>query len=463
MERAKTNEILPAENEAAEAKGFLELSDEIKARDVSVIKELRYTNREVEKEFLADETMVRPDFVYNNLNRDRAFDNLTAIQDISDEIKTAQLSRSESLAAQSLLDNVAKRNVLIETCAGYNEANDSVEKAKYAELVRFANESLYGKPDEATFYALLSESLAGIDENSLPEEDAELYRSLKSDIGDIKSATVERFKPKQETVERFSEMIGVLFEGFWKHIPEDKDHFTTRDACDIANEILREEIGEDATEYRAVMSGEQKSVSVSHEKRTIIFPVERAKGDFDKQGLKQILAHELGTHVFRALVYEKHEIAALSNALPGNSEIDEGIAKCCEQAVAGKYSDSGVDHYINIGLATFKGKNFREVFEIQQKLQYLKGIKPGESAEEKAARFHAKDSDLFTRTVRCFRGTGELPNNKDLVYYKGAERVWRYIEENIDDPDLIDKLFLSAKSDIFDADQQRLIYETKVS
>ncbi|MBR2994592.1 DUF1704 domain-containing protein [Candidatus Saccharibacteria bacterium] len=174
------------------------------------------------------------------------------------------------------------------------------------------------------------------------------------------------------------------------------------------------------------------------------------------------IAHELCTHAYRALVYEEHPIAAFSHELPGNEEIDEGIAKCCEQAVAGKYSDSGIEHYINIGLANFKGKNFREIFEIQQKLLYLQKCKPDETPEAKAARFHEKDSAIFSRTTRCFRGTGELPNNKDLVYYNGANRVWKYIEDHIDDPDLLDSLFLSGKSDIFDPDQRRLVYESKV-
>lgn len=458
-----SGEALSAKSENGEAKGFLELTEEIQKRGVSVISELRYTNNEAEKEFLANDTMVRPNFVYGNLDRDVIIDNLKAIDGLRGEVNRAQLSQSEELFARTLINDVAERNAVVESCAGYNSARSPEERAKYAELFRFANDSLYGKPDEDTFYALLSEELSNIDVDNLSPEDAEVYNSLRADIGDIKTVAVDRFKPKQETVERFSEQIGVLFEGFWKHIPKDKEIITTQEACDITNEILREEIGEDATVYRAIMDDKSKSISVSHEKRAVVFPVKRSKGDFTQLSFKQILTHELGTHVLRALVYENHEIPALSSELPGSGEIDEGIAKCCEQAVAGKYSDSGTDHYINVGLATFKGKNFREVFEIQRKLEYLKGIKPGETPEEKEARFHAKDSDFFERTVRCFRGTGELPNNKDLIYYRGAERVWRFIEENLEDPELLDKLFLSAKSDILNADQQRLVYETKVS
>ena len=75
---------------------------------------------------------------------------------------------------------------------------------------------------------------------------------------------------------------------------------------------------------------------------------------------------------------------------------------------------------------------------------------------------HQKSDTVINAVQRCFRGTGELPNNKDLAYYNGANHVWRYIEEHIDDPELFDNLFLAGKSIADDIDQERLVYETKV-
>ena len=73
------------------------------------------------------------------------------------------------------------------------------------------------------------------------------------------------------------------------------------------------------------------------------------------------------------------------------------------------------------------------------------------------------EDKVLTDVQRCFRGTGELPNNKDLAYYNGANQVWKYIEENIDDPELLmDHLFLSGKTIATDKSQERLVYETKV-
>lgn len=59
--------------------------------------------------------------------------------------------------------------------------------------------------------------------------------------------------------------------------------------------------------------------------------------------------------------------------------------------------------------------------------------------------------------------SGELPNNKDLAYYNGANRVWKYIEEHLDDPGLFDTLFLTGKTDQQDPAQESLSYELRTS
>ena len=67
----------------------------------------------------------------------------------------------------------------------------------------------------------------------------------------------------------------------------------------------------------------------------------------------------------------------------------------------------------------------------------------------------------FDSVQRTFRGTGELPNHKDLVYYNGAGQVWRYIEEHLYEEDLMEKLFLSGKTSMNDKRHERMIYEMR--
>jgi len=53
------------------------------------------------------------------------------------------------------------------------------------------------------------------------------------------------------------------------------------------------------------------------------------------------------------------------------------------------------------------------------------------------------------------------PIIKDLAYFNGSVKAWKYIEENIDNPMLFDNLFLSGKVDATDRDQMYLSYEEK--
>lgn len=106
----------------------------------------------------------------------------------------------------------------------------------------------------------------------------------------------------------------------------------------------------------------------------------------------------------------------------------------------------GIDHYVNIGLAYFGGRNFREVFEIRWRMFYLGDKTKGHSTRER----REKAQELaFAQTARAFRGTGYLPNCKDLVYFNGSTQVWQYIESlGGDYPRLREELFETGKTDV---------------
>lgn len=423
---------------------FLEISDQIARSDVTVYERLNPTNpKEAKEEFLANPDMVRPNYEQGGLDGDEIGDNLNRLLDVEEELKTADMSDGRRRLLKYLAEDCRKKNDFLAANLVYNSATEPSMKQAAAEHHREANEALYGRPDEDTFYALLKEKIDGIDYESLSDEDKKTYDELMAEIGDIPETTSERFKPKQETVERFAELVGYFFEGFLKHIPEDKQSFSSEDMVGIVNEILDEEFEDEDIPYRAEIKPSAGNASANHEDRRIYFPEGKS---YTPARAKALIVHELGTHVMRAIPYTDHDVAAFSTGLPGNEEFDEGVAKAVEQAINGKYEDSGVDHYINIGLATFKDKNFREVYDIQCKLKQLTGGKP---------------ETVFNAVQRCFRGTGELVNNKDLAYYNGANRVWQYIEENIDDPELFDHLFLAGKLDYQDDTQEAISYEVR--
>ena len=195
------------------------------------------------------------------------------------------------------------------------------------------------------------------------------------------------------------------------------------------------------------MEPHRASAASIQENMTIVFPGGRANPLYTLRELKAIIVHELGVHALRAMTYQEAAYRSLFYGMPGYESVEEGIAKVMEQGVSGAYSDSGVMHYISIGLICLYKKNFRETFEIQKRLQGLSG--------------HHSEKICFNSVQRALRGTDVLPFSKDMVYYNGAVKVWEYVEKHLDDPELFDHLLLSAKTDIFDPDQRQLVYEAK--
>lgn len=436
-------------HETAEAtsRDFAEIIAEINATDVDVPDTLNSTNPEAKPAFMADPEMAVPPNTHNHLDGDVALEHVQKLRAIQDEMSESMvLSEKQKRAGQMALDFCELKNVFLLANACYND-NPSEENA---EAHRMANEALYGQPDADVFRALLSERLAKIEKRKakFSPEDEQEYAELKEMLGAVEPPETPRFRPKDETVQRFSEMAREYMEPIFAHIPEGKDEFTPEEMAQIITEAFDDFVPE-SSEWQVEVEPNRTNINVNQQEKMIKLAEKRPKGNLDRKGLEKLLAHEVGTHFLRALPYEDAEIGMLRTGMPGYEAFEEGVAKVMEQGIAGKYEDSGVNHYISIGLAGLKDKNFRETYEIQRRLIHL-------------ATGKEQDSLAFNSVQRAFRGTDVLPNNKDLVYYNGAEAAWKFVEEHIDDPELFDKLFLSGKSDATDAEHERLAYEARV-
>jgi len=419
-----------------------EIIDRIDKTNVTVYEKLNASNDKVAKaEFLDNPDLVHPNNEYGNLNEEEVHKNLEELDSIEQSLASSWMNDKQKRLIAMVLNDSRKKNEFLAANLAYNTANTPEEKAKMAEWHKEANANLYGEPNESTFYALLNEKLASIKPEQLSEEERSIYDRLIERASLPEGVENKRFKPQPETIERFSELVKDFFENFLKHIPEEQEKFSSKEAAKIVNEIVATEFGSDEIDYHAVI--DEKVSNASASRGVIKFPSDAM---YDRGRLSALIVHELGTHAMRAIPYQLQEIKPFATSMPDNETFDEGIAGCVEQALKGEYRDFGVDHYINIGLATFKGMNFREIYEFQMDLKRLTGENTGK---------------VLNAVQRCFRGTGELPNNKDLAYYNGVERVWRYIEEHIDDLELFDTLFLSGKTDIQNPEQEALVYEMR--
>lgn len=419
-----------------------EIIDRIDETNVVVYEKLNASNDKAAKaEFLANPDLVHPNNEYGNLSEGEIRRNLEELDLVEQNLGNSRMSDKEKRLVMMVLKDSKKKNEFLAANLAYNGASTPEEKAEMAEWHKEANANLYGEPDESVFYALLEEKIASINPEQLSDEERSIYSRLASQVDAPEGVESKRFRPKPETIERFSELVKEFFGSFLKHIPENQENFSSEEAAGIVNEIIDTELGSDEVDYHAVV--DEKVANASASRGVIKFP---ADATYNKERLSALIVHELGTHAMRAMPYQSQEIKSFATSLPDNETFDEGIAGCVEQALKGEYRDFGVDHYINIGLATFKGMNFREVYNFQMDLKRLTG---------------EKTDKVLNAVQRCFRGTGELPNNKDLAYYNGVDKVWRYIEEHIDDPELFDALFLSGKTDIENPEQEALVYEMR--
>ncbi|MBQ8984741.1 DUF1704 domain-containing protein [Candidatus Saccharibacteria bacterium] len=420
---------------------FGEIAGKIDGANPIVYEKLNASNDKVAKqEFLENPDLIHPNNEYGNLDENEVRNNLELISEAMGEADSSWLTDKERAFIDLVATDARNKNEFLAANIAYNQAQTPEEKLEATIWHHEANEKLYGKPDKDTFNTLLEEKISSIDKDSLSEEDKKVYERLMSNIGAIEHSEKGRFKPKAETVERFSELVKDFYGGFLEHIPENQEEFSSEEAVGIINEILQTEF-DGEVDYKAIV--DSKAANASAGRGIIKFP---EGNTYSKERLSALIVHELGTHAMRAIPYQDQDNKAFTTGLPENETWDEGVAGCMEQALKGAYKDFGVDHYINIGLANFKGKNFREIYDIQMDLKHLTG---------------EDNSKVLNAVQRCFRGTGELPNNKDLAYYTGNSKVWQYIEKHIDDPELFDNLFLAGKTDASNHDQERLVYEMR--
>lgn len=159
----------------------------------------------------------------------------------------------------------------------------------------------------------------------------------------------------------------------------------------------------------------------------------------------------------RAQMGEAYDNQALRTGLDGYMNTEEGIARAMEMAVKGDYQEAGIKHYLTAGFAYFNNMSFRKAFEVNWRMDILDG--KNNFSEENIDK---NRQIAYRNTQRIFRGTDELPWFKDLSYFNGGQEIWKYIEENINSPTLIDNFLLGGKNNLHNLDQQRQIYELKV-
>ena len=414
---------------------------------------------EAKSEFLENDNLSRPNNKYEKLNSGE-IENL--YQNISNAILAVEndnsLGEIEREMYNTQLEARIKTVKMLEAAHDFRKAESLTDKQKAQEEFMKNNIEVYGEPDFEIFNSLLSDKITKIESLELDEKGekirSEFYELIKKD--ENLSQDLKRFKPSDEVFHNFGEIIKDLYSKQLELIPkkDDDEKYSAKEIFDIFENILKDFENDGFSEFNVEWK-DSGAIAVSAKDKKIFIPKNRKP--VSKKELEGLVVHEIGTHYMRAQMGELYNNQALRTGLDGYMNTEEGIARAMEMAVKGDYQEAGVQHYLTAGFAYFNNMSFREAFETNWRMGILDG--KNNFSEENIDK---KRQIAYRNTQRIFRGTDELPWFKDLSYFKGGQEIWKYIEENIDSPTLIDDFLLGGKNDLLNLDQQRQIYELKV-
>lgn len=439
---------------------FLDTKEIFKESEPKAISTFTPKNaNEAKLEFLENDDLSRPNNEYEKLNSDE-IKNL--YQNISNAILAVEndnsLGEIEREMYNTQLETRIKAVKMLEAACNFRKAESLADKQKAQEEFMKNNIEVYGEPDFETFQSLLSDKITKIDALKLDEKGekirSEFYELIKKD--EILNQNTERFKPSNEVFHNFGEIIKYLYSKQLELIPEkdSNEKYSAKEIFEVFENILKD-FEKDGFSKFNVEWKDSGAIAVSAKDKKIFIPENRKP--VSKKELEGLVVHEIGTHYMRAQTGEAYDNQALRTGLDGYMNTEEGIARAMEMAVKGKYQEAGVQHYLTAGFAYFNSMSFREAFETNWRMGILDG--KNNFSEENIDK---KRQIAYRNTQRIFRGTDELPWFKDLSYFNGGQEIWKYIEENIDSPTLIDDFLLGGKNNLFNSDQQRQIYELKV-
>lgn len=405
--------------------------------DVDVLNCLNNTNSSAKEEFLADKSLLAPNNRYDNLDIEPIECHLSICEEIKSALFTSQIPEARRIIYEAILDFNFKKNQFVLATHMYNTSTSESEKLLSGARHQNANIALYGSIDESIFFSILNQKIKSIHVHSLSLSEKKVFGELLELVGSIPQIDVKSSSPSDDVFRAFSELVNRFYAPFFSHIPTNQQTFTAFDVCRITNEIICKELKPQSEGWKAIVDINRATAATDTRNKEILYPGKRSRGLYTYEDTKTIIAHELGVHALRSMPFSECPLSALATGFPGYEEFEEGIATAVEQALLGKFEQRGLLHYVSIGLATFLKKNFRETFEIQTRLEYLtSGTTP---------------SQCFDSVQRAFRGTGVLPNNKDLVYFNGNRLIWGFIDGLIEDPNqLLMHLFQTGKSNPMD-------------
>lgn len=399
--------------------------------------------------------IVNPDHSYDKL-ADIDFDaRADALEALLKEVNSGEGNPKYVPVYTEFIQRYIDKNRFMQVAKQYKESTDPAEKQRLADEYMRLNVELYGEPERETFQSIIAEKIQKINSLDLSGRASDLRSELVEMLGShTEGGATERFKPSAETIAWVKNVAESLYGGMLSHLPG-KESFSKEELQSIFTEIITEEFGEAAADWRVDIEP-AGNINVKATEKRVVIPDKEVMRSRDM--VRSLIVHELGVHMLRAVRGGETDLGPFSTGFVDYYDAEEGLGVVMEQAIKGEYREAGLDHYVTAGLAYFDGMDFRHIFEIKWRLGVLSKIKDSEDVTDELI---AKQKELaYGATMRIFRGTDELPWFKDLAYFNGARDTWKHLE-SIRGDDLKFTFVLLGKADPSNIKHERIMYETR--
>ena len=397
-----------------------------------------------------------PNHSYDKLNAIKFDDARAKIEIVGQTILDYEdLNPKHKPSYEDFVEGYKNKTRLMELAQAFKQSSDEVAKAQLKQEYMQLNIELYGEPSEETYRSLMQEKLNRIDQKNLTGPTLQLRNELFEMTGYVPSnEKYERFSPSDDTVEWMQGVVESLYGSMLSHVPK-RDTFSPEEVRTVFTEIIEQEFSESAEGWKVDIEP-AKSINVKSTEKRIVIPEDR--GDISYAVLRGLIVHEIGVHMLRAVTGAETDLLPLQNGLNDYYDAEEGLGVVMQQALKGKFTESGIEPYITAGLAYHDSKDFRDTFEVKWRLSALEAV--GDSGEITDASITKARNTAYGSVMRSMRGTDELPWFKDLAYYNGSIDVWRHLE-SIKGDDLKFMFVLLGKANPANRAHEQILLETK--
>jgi hypothetical protein len=412
----------------------------------------------LQKEAFLDGTIRNPEVSYPKANLGRLLEDEQKLLALKSEILESETDPdirqvyvwkiNEAIALARMLQSTAELGELDNKAWRTEEDRDRQKNKLMRRFTRYSK-FVFGKPSTETLayakakYIDLAHQFESHEDQAISEAAQRTMERL--DAISAQDSTISPLEPEvfsllqTDTIERQGQLI-------------DFESYEGRKGVKVTAPIFEaalEELGADAKDWRVIHDDPSKIViTVKQGAKKIYIPPKFA---LSEQRVKELIIHEVGTHVVRGINGQKTQLKLLSIGLDRYEAGEEGLAMAREQTVKdfGDETDYlGMDRHLAVALALGadgKDNDFRSIYEAMYDIALLNEVKAGKSPEKAAA---LAQKNAWIRTLRTLRGTDfRTPGacfTKDISYAEGSVSTWYAIGQA---PELI-KIMLTGKFDL---------------